>query len=382
MKCPDSIGLYIHIPFCQSKCPYCDFYSLRQDGEIQDRYLAALLEEIRTRKRAADFVYPKMPPVDTVYIGGGTPSFFGGKRIAALLEEIRRSFRLPEGAEITVEANPSSATPDFLNAAAQSGANRLSLGLQSAVDTERRALGRLSGAKRAEAAVHDARRAGFSNISLDLMCAIPGQTVQTVLQSVDFCAGLGVEHVSSYLLKIEKGTVFDKKRHTLALPDEDEQCEMYLAMADRLEKTGYRQYEISNFALPGRESRHNTRYWKCGEYWGVGASAHSFLQGKRFFFSPDIEDFLTGKPPVSDGLGGDGEEFIMLGLRLAEGIRFADFEKRFSRPFPESVLRCARETVPDRYLTVDEVGMRLTREGFLLSNTVLAALLSAYENAE
>ncbi len=376
MKTTEPIGLYIHLPFCRSKCPYCDFYSVPGREEEMDRYLSALLEEIATLRRVSPFLTGALPPVATVYLGGGTPSLFGGKRIARLLDAVAKRFSLPENPEITVEANPSSASGTFFADIHSAGANRLSLGLQSAVQQERRALGRLSGAAKAAQSLESARQAGFSRLSLDLMVGIPRQTPQTLAQSINFCLSAGVGHISAYLLQIEEGTVFYKKRASLPLPDEDAQCALYRLLCDRLRGAGFCHYEISNFAVPGQESRHNLNYWRCGGYLGLGAAAHSFLFGRRFFFPRDREAFLRGENPVDDGAGGGREEFILLALRTGEGLRFDRYRARFGEDVPPALLREARK-VPPAYLRQNAGALALTEEGFLLENEILSLLLAA-----
>lgn len=385
MKTTNGIGLYIHIPFCQSKCPYCDFHSARGTEEEMNEYLTALTGEIAEKKRLKEFFNNNgikestdLPTVNTVYIGGGTPSYFGGERIAEVIKAVKNAFNVALNAEITVEANPQSAETVFFEKIIAQGANRISLGLQSAVDSERRALGRLSGKAKAARAVKDAREVGFKNISLDLMCAIPNQTVDSLKYSIDFCAQLEVEHISSYMLKIEKNTVFGKKINDLALPDEDTQCEMYFTMTDMLEKYGYRQYEISNFAKVGFESRHNINYWKCGEYLGIGPASHSFLYGKRFFYPSNTKAFISGYPPLFDCTGGTPEEFIMLALRLTEGLKYSEYENCFGEPFPEIIKETAEKYIPKKYINISRNGISLTKEGFLISNTVIGKLLDSF----
>lgn len=375
MKTADTIGIYIHIPFCRSKCPYCDFHSALAPMALQQQYLTALLDEIRTQRRAASFLAAPLPPVASVYIGGGTPSYFGGERIAQILYAIQENYTLTDDAEVTVEVNPDSASEDFFRAIYAAGANRISLGLQSAVDSERRALGRLSGAAAAARAVEMARETGFRNLSLDLMCGIPQQTAESLQKSIDFCLSQQVEHISAYLLQIEENTPFYRRREKLSLPDEDAQCALYRQLCEQLRQNGYRHYEISNFAKLGFESRHNLNYWRCGEYLGLGAAAHSFLFGKRFYYPPDTEGFIQGNAPVFDDAGGSEEEYIMLALRTEAGLNFADFEKRFRHPIPPALLRSAKQKIPPGDILLDETHLALTEAGFLLSNQIIAALL-------
>lgn len=358
-------GLYIHIPFCNGKCPYCDFYSVMPDKETVASYVTAVCKKID----GADGVY------DTVYFGGGTPSLIGSDNIAKIMSHIKRT----TDCEATLECNPSdtgAVNSDFdFSVAAKSGINRISMGLQSANDTERKALGRRSGCDDAQRAIKRAKAAGIDNISLDLMLGIPDQTPESLQKSIEFCKNSGANHVSAYILKIEETTPFYKIKNTLTLPDEDETCDLYLYAVSELEKAGFYQYEISNFSKKGFESRHNLRYWRCEEYLGIGASAHSFVNGKRFFYERSIDDFVKGIPPIDDGFGGDEEEYIMLALRLSEGLIFENYENRFGKPISESVIEKAEELEKHGLVKVTDNNISLTVDGFLVSNAIISSLL-------
>ncbi len=377
-------SLYIHVPFCRSKCPYCDFYSLRADGGTVEAYVNALTD----RLKHPDTLLPEgglTAPgrLDTVYFGGGTPSVIGGENIARILEAVGSSFTIAGNAEITLECNPSVCSGELLRTAAAAGVNRVSIGLQSAVDPERRALGRLAGSREALAAVDNARAAGIDNFSLDLMLGIPGQTPESLDKSLDFIIGTGVPHVSDYMLQLEEGTVFYSRRDKLDLPSDDTVAGMYLHTVDRLKSAGVFQYEISNFARPGYESRHNLNYWLGGEYLGAGAAAHSFIGGKRFSFPRSVEAFINGERPEIYDDGGGADEYIMLRLRLARGLDFAEFEEKFKvqssefrESFPGIMEKC--RFYADRGLgELTDSGFRLTPRGFLVSNGIIADLLSA-----
>lgn len=365
----NNAGIYIHIPFCRSKCPYCDFYSLRLDEDSADAYTDSLLRRIPALASRYGV------SADTIYLGGGTPSALGAERIARIVGAAREF--AGNGAEITVECNPFDAAKKGLDFALlkEAGVNRISMGMQSANDGERRALGRLSGRDDVSLAVRRARDAGIENISLDLMLAVPGQTVDSLRDSVAFCADAGVCHVSAYILKIEEGTRFFERRGELALPDEDKTCELYFTACEGLEKRGFIQYEISNFAKRGCESRHNLKYWNCEEYLGIGPSAHSFIGGGRFFFPRDTESFIANCEPVNDGEGGSFEEYLMLRLRLCEGLIFSEVKERFGHGVPENIIeKCERFSRAG--LTVcDGEHIALTRRGFLVSNAVIAELM-------
>lgn len=360
------IGIYIHIPFCRSKCPYCDFYSFASGEPQKEEYAKAVCRELEKWGRLDT-------RADTLYFGGGTPTLLGAERLCRIISKAREHFSL-EGAEITVEANPSGDVSEQFYALKEGGVNRLSFGLQSAKDCELLSLGRRHTARDAEKAVNAAQKAGFDNISLDLMLGIEGQTTESLTYSIGFCKDLGASHVSAYILKIEEGTPFYDRRHALCLPDEDETSKLYLAACEELEKAGFSQYEISNFAKKGRESRHNLKYWNCEEYLGIGPSAHSFLQGRRFYTPRDFDGFLKEAQYIDDGPGGDEEEYIMLRLRLTEGVDSGDFRRRYGKDLPPRLIKKAKSL--DGLVECDEKGIRITRQGFLVSNRVITEILS------
>lgn len=358
-------GLYVHIPFCNGKCPYCDFYSVSPDSKTVKDYVDTVCRKIDS----ADGIF------DTVYFGGGTPSLVGSDNIAKIMSRINRT----DNCESTLECNPSdtgsiNSAFDF-STVSRSGINRISMGLQSADNRERTVLGRRGGREDVERAILRATAAGIDNISLDLMLGIPHQTAESLSKSIDFCKNSGTKHVSAYILKIEEGTPFYSIKSTLELPDEDETCDLYLHAVSELEKAGFYQYEISNFSHKGYESRHNLKYWRCEEYLGIGASAHSFCGGKRFYYERSIADFIGGKPPVDDGDGGDEDEFIMLALRLTEGLDFDRFANRYGKAFPENKIKTAKSLEKAGLLTVTESGISLTVKGFLVSNSVISSLI-------
>lgn len=351
-------GLYLHIPFCDGKCAYCDFYSRKPRAREIDKYLVALKAETEKWGGLCD------RPFDTVYIGGGTPSLLGD-RIIGLTEAVRRNFDIVPDAEITAEMNPTSAGKEFLTAAKAAGVNRLSVGLQSALDEELARLGRRHSADDAAETVAVARDIGFDNISLDLMIGLPQSTLKTLEQSLDFVQNLLPEHISAYILKIEDGTPLSR-RAGLEMPDDDAVAEQYLFMCERLETAGYKHYEISNFAKDGYESRHNLKYWRTEEYLGIGPSAHSFLGGKRFYYPRDLNAFLNAPCTVDDGLGGDMEEHIMLALRLSDGFDFKDY--------PE-VLPFLRKLCTVGFGTLSHTRFSLNNRGMAVSNSVITEIL-------
>lgn len=363
------VGLYLHIPFCRRRCAYCDFYSACVTDELVNGYLKGLYARLN------EWGGVMRRPVDTVYFGGGTPSLLG-ENLIPLTAAVRSSFDLSPQAEITLEINPDCGEESLLSAR-KAGINRLSVGLQSGIDSELSALGRTHTAEQGADAVYAARHLGFENISVDLMCALPGSSINTLKKSLDFVTELHPEHISVYILKIEENTLFHKKRDVLALPNDDAAAEQYLYICEYLKNRGYGHYEISNFALPGFESRHNLKYWRCEEYLGVGAAAHSFLNGKRFFYPRSIKKFLSGEPPLPDGDGGDICEYIMLALRLSEGLCFSEYRARFGNEPPKELLSTAEMLSRLGLLTLGDSGIALTERGMLLSNTVITELLES-----
>lgn len=339
-------GLYIHIPFCFSKCPYCDFYSTKYTPTAADDFAEKLGGQMQDYTGS----------FDTVYFGGGTPSILEPQVLTGILQAVRDHFAIDPAAEITVECNPSKDLTGDMEQYAAAGINRVSIGMQSAVDRERFALGRRAGSGEVARTVAAAKAAGITNISLDVMLGTPKQTPDSLEETFAFIARMQVTHISAYLLKIEPGTPFDRLQAKLALPEEDTVCQMYLQTVERLGQLGFAQYEISNFARPGYESRHNLKYWLLEPYLGLGPSAHSLWNGRRFYFDRD----WTWQ---DEGPGGDREEQILLGLRLNRGI-------------PEDWL--TRDPVPyiaGGFMRRANGRISLTPRGMLVSNTILAELL-------
>lgn len=366
-------GLYIHVPFCRGKCPYCDFYSLAPEDETADRYVSRTLELMAGYGGECD------GEISTVYFGGGTPSVIGARRLGALLDGAKRRFHIAPGAEITCELNPKGVSREFFRELRAAGFNRLSMGMQSANEEELRLLGRGHGPGDVRLAVERARAAGFKNISLDLMLALPGSTDESLQRSIDFAAALSPEHISAYILKIEPGTPFASRE--LTLPGDDDTAGQYLFAVKRLGELGYAQYEISNFSRPGYESRHNLCYWRCEEYLGLGPSAHSFYRGRRFYWERDLEGYLRGEGPVDDGPGGDMEEFAMLNLRLTRGLLKGDCIARFGEEGRElfAKIRDRAAQCPGGLVDMGRGRVGFTPEGFLVSNALLARLLEGVE---
>lgn len=408
------LGIYIHVPFCDGKCPYCDFYSLPLAGELKEPMLAGP----DTQDVRLDYInqicvhlaqWGKVlgnPKASTLYFGGGTPGLLGAAGLSRLVQAAKENFDLA-GAEITAELNPASAGAIDFDKLRWGGVNRLSIGLQSADPTELRLLGRRHTVLQAEQTVRRAQAAGFDNISLDLMLAIPGQTDESLARSVDFCARLDVQHISAYLLKIEEGTPFAACRNGLGLPDDDGQARRYLLACRLLEQAGYGQYEISNFSKPHRESRHNLNYWNMGDYLGLGPGAHSFFgqslvccaqkagmplaigaklpagRAIRFYCPPDLAAFLGSAWPAElieeeedeEISPGSPQEYAMLRLRLASGLIEEEYRRRFGTPIPEKWQKAARRYEPHGLTRCSQQGFCFTKEGFLVSNRLTAEIL-------
>lgn len=374
------LGLYIHIPFCKSKCIYCDFYSLPRAEDRMDRYVSALcrqLAEIAQRTTAHT--------VDSVYLGGGTPSYLGEKRLRHILKTVKKHYHLSRDAEITLEANPDSAGDwRALRSLRRAGMNRLSLGVQSADDGLLRTLGRPHTFAQAEEAAAAARRARIRNLSLDLIYGLPGQDLAGWKDTLERAAALEPEHLSCYGLKVEEGTPLWDMQEKMDLPDDDAQADMYLWTVERLGALGYEQYEISNFARPGRASRHNMKYWALCEYAGFGPGAHSDLGDVRYAYLRSLDTYCAGVEAGVSVLESSEHipsrerdiEYVMLGLRLTQGISRQEFENRYRLPFApiQSVLERFRAT---GHAALVGGRWRLTPEGFLVSNQIIGQALEA-----
>lgn len=351
-------GLYIHVPFCRRKCLYCDFYSLT-DLSVREDFVKAAARNIS----AADI------SADTVYFGGGTPSLLSGKQVC----EILSAADIAAGAEISAECNPDSADISLLCDLRAAGINRISVGIQSFDSRELSAIGRLHSPEQAESALKNAAAAGFENISADLMLGLPFQTEETVRENIKKLSCLNVTHVSAYMLKIEEGTpLADRPDLISKAADDDKEAELYLLAVRLLEEQGYRQYEISNFAREGYECRHNLKYWRCEEYFGTGPSAHSYMNGKRFYVPKDLKSYISSprqQEIISDDSPCTDEEKMMLALRLSEGICLSDY-----RQAAERIKKAALPMEKHGLLNIEGDRISLTPEGFLLSNEIICRL--------
>lgn len=376
------LGLYIHIPFCMSKCAYCDFYSFVPSGEeIMERYVQSLLLHMQDYKEsAAEYT------CDTVYIGGGTPTALPTDMLLRLIKGIKKNFNLTKTPEFTIEANPATVTPDMLKRFRKAGVNRISFGLQSGDNRELKTLSRRHNRADFEASYRMAREAGFNNISVDLMFGIPGQTMESLMRNLRYVTRLGVEHISLYNLKLEPGTFLFEHRGEFSFPDEDEEADMYLAAVEYLNSEGYPQYEISNFALPGRFSRHNLKYWNCYEYLGFGPGAHSYFNNNRYSYVRSIEHYIAGvENPLADVSMIDQSEeitprerlgeYVMLRMRLNAGVRLDEFKFRFGTDFEDMFGRKLVPYLKSGFAVKRENSIALTSKGMFVSNYILSDLL-------
>lgn len=359
-----SLGLYLHIPYCFSKCRYCDFYSAPGARGVPAGYTDALLRELA--RFAPDA--PLRP--DTLYFGGGTPSLLRPADAARLIEAAQPA----PGAEITLEANPETVTEETLRGFRAAGVNRISFGVQSARDSQLRTLGRPHTAQQARAAFAAARRAGFENISGDIMLALPHYTQAEFDETLELIQQGGATHISAYLLKIEPDSAFGR-RPPEGLPTPDQAADFYLYAVEQLEHHGYRQYEISNFARPGFEGRHNLIYWDCGDYLGLGPAAHSCMGGQRFYYPADTAAFLQDSAaPVMDG-GCGAEDYLILQLRLRKGLSLAQYKARYGRELSPRQRSFVENCVRHGYAQFDGETLALTPAGMIVQNTILAELL-------
>ena len=381
-----SLGIYVHIPFCRSKCEYCDFYSIpgARSRELMDRYLDAVILHIREAAQGAAGY-----EVDTVYFGGGTPSFFGAGGLAKIFAEIDRRFDVSRDAEVTLEANPDSVTLPMLTQLRRAGFNRISIGVQSDIDEQLKALGRPHNYKQAQQAVSMARRAGFNNVSVDLMFGLPNQTREQWMQTLRNVIDLKADHISCYGLKVEPGTKLYEYRACANLPDDDAQADMYFYCVETLEQFGYHQYEISNFAKDGYICRHNMKYWTGDEYLSFGPCAASDFAGKRFTIAPDIEKYMDGvlnkgailseceTVPMRERAG----EYLMLRLRTVDGVEEGEYTKSFLLPFEP--LETVFQKLAKQDLCKNVSGRwRLTPKGFMLSNSIIVLLLEQQQKSK
>ena len=380
------LGIYVHVPFCRSKCQYCDFYSVTaKETRVLDGYLDAICRHIKEAGALAPGYL-----VDTVYFGGGTPSLFGADGLAQILSVIRKSFDVAGSAEITFEANPDSVSDKLLKRLRSEGFNRVSLGIQCDDDEILKKLGRPHTYEQAVKAVQRIRKAGFKNLSVDLMYGLPGQSLEDWEYTLGNVLSLEPEHISCYGLKVEEGTPLYDYQQFCNLADDDMQADMYLSAVEILRSRGYRQYEISNFCRKGNVSRHNLKYWTGGEYLGFGPDASSDFAGRRFRIVRSLRSYVEGireggqvledvQPIPNRERAG---EYLMMRLRTVSGIDPAEYERNYLLPF--APLEASLEVFKERGWAQKTYDGRwhLTPEGFLVSNTVISDLLLVQEKTQ
>ena len=371
--------LYLHMPFCVRKCAYCDFLSFPSGAKTQRMYAKRLMEDIGVMgKRYGEI------PVETIFIGGGTPSVPDSGLIVEIMEHVRHAFHVADGAEISMEANPGTVTREKLTDYRKAGINRLSFGLQSANDRELKLLGRIHTWAEFLESFTLARECGFANLNIDLMSALPGQTCESWKETLSRVTDLDPEHISAYSLIIEEGTPFGERYGSeegrKLLPDEDSEREMYHETKQFLKDCGYERYEISNYAKPGRECRHNIGYWTGVPYLGLGLGASSYLDGCRFTVNPDMKQYLEEKP----GMFADiekltkkdmEEEFFYVGLRMTAGVSLSEFERRFGISAKEVYPGLMETFVKEKAARFEGDRFVLTDYGLDVSNYIMAQFL-------
>ena len=375
------LGLYIHIPFCIKKCKYCDFNSFKLNIDEKKKYISALEQEMKLYKDEA-----KDKEIDSIFIGGGTPTVLNGDEIKTLFKKINENFKIKEDAEITMECNPGTIDEKKLLAMKESGVNRLSIGLQAVQNHHLKYIGRIHTYEEFEKNYIEAKNIGFNNINIDLMYALPNQTVEDWKETLEKIVKLNPEHISAYSLILEENTeLFDMfNRKEFRLLDEDTDIEMYEYTINYLKLHGYNQYEISNYAKTGYECNHNILYWKCENYIGIGTSSAGYLNNIRYNNICEIDKYeeavLNNKKPIEfeefTSEKDEIEEKIFLGLRMNEGIKFIDFEEKYNLNFEDKYKEQIEKLTKMNLIEVDNQGMRLTQKGREISNSVFVEFMS------
>lgn len=386
MRNKKNVGIYVHIPFCKQKCKYCDFKSyVGKENKIKD-YIKWLMYEIKGIGEGNRLDYENnlddLAVIDTIYIGGGTPSFIESKYIKDIMDTIKKNYTLAENVEVTIEVNPGTVTEEKLLDYKNAGINRLSIGLQSCKKELLEELGRIHNYEEFENTYKLARKIGFKNVNVDLMIGLPNQTIKDIEESLNKLIKLNPEHISVYSLIVEEETPLFKEiqNETLKLPSDEIEREMYWYVKNELENSGYIHYEISNFAKPGFESKHNMNCWKQQEYIGVGAAAHSYTNGVRFSNVDTIEEYISN---YENGKEEDNlifhekqnkksmmKEYMMLGLRKIEGIKIQDFKSKFAENSIFIYRKELEKLVKEELIEIDGDVVKLTKKGLDLANLV------------
>ena len=372
----EELGIYIHIPFCKQKCFYCDFCSFANKNEMQGKYVETVINEIK------NITHKEKYTVTTIYLGGGTPSILNPDYIKNILQEIKSSFEILDDAEITIEINPGTVNEEKLKKYKEYGINRLSIGLQSANDKILKKIGRIHDYKQFEETFFYARKCGFKNINVDLMIGLPTQAVEDVKQTLEKIIQKNPEHMSVYSLIIEEGTIIEKliNENKLQLPDEETERIMYWTVVNELKENGYNQYEISNFSKKTYESKHNTNCWKQKQYIGLGTSAHSYLNKKRYSNTNNIEEYIKNiqENNISKNITIHEEqteestmnEYMLLGLRMIKGININEFKQKFKIDPTIKYKEILEKLQKENLIQITKTSIKLTKQGIDFGNIV------------
>ena len=372
----EELGIYIHIPFCKQKCFYCDFCSFANKNEMQEKYVEAVINEIK------NITHKEKYTVTTIYFGGGTPSILNPEYIKNILQEIESSFEILDDAEITIEINPGTVNEEKLKKYKEYGINRLSIGLQSTNDKILKKIGRIHDYKQFEETFFYARKCGFKNINIDLMIGLPTQAVEDVKQTLEKIIQKNPEHISVYSLIIEEGTIIEKmiNENKLQLPDEETERIMYWTVVNELKENGYNQYEISNFSKKTYESKHNTNCWKQKQYIGLGTSAHSYLNKKRYSNTNNIEEYIKNiqENNISKNITIHEEqteestmnEYMLLGLRMIQGININEFKQKFKTDPTIKYKKILEKLQKENLIQITKTSIKLTKQGIDFGNIV------------
>lgn len=372
----EELGIYIHIPFCKQKCFYCDFCSFANKNEMQGKYVETVINEIK------NITHKEKYTVTTIYLGGGTPSILNPDYIKNILQEIKSSFEILDDAEITIEINPGTVNEEKLKKYKEYGINRLSIGLQSANDKILKNIGRIHDYKQFEETFFFARKCGFKNINVDLMIGLPTQAIEDVKQTLEKIIQKNPEHMSVYSLIIEEGTIIEKliNENKLQLPDEETERIMYWTVVNELKENGYNQYEISNFSKKTYESKHNTNCWKQKQYIGLGTSAHSYLNKKRYSNTNNIEEYIKNiqESNISKNITIHEEqteestmnEYMLLGLRMIQGININEFKQKFKTDPTIKYKEILEKLQKENLIQITKTSIKLTKQGIDFGNIV------------
>ena len=372
----EELGIYIHIPFCKQKCFYCDFCSFANKNEMQEKYVETVINEIK------NITHKEKYTVTTIYLGGGTPSILNPEYIKNILQEIKSSFKILDDAEITIEINPGTVNEEKLKRYKEYGINRLSIGLQSANDKILKNIGRIHDYKQFEETFFFARKCGFKNINVDLMIGLPTQAIEDVKQTLEKIIQKNPEHISVYSLIIEEGTIIEKliNENKLQLPDEETERIMYWTVVNELKENGYNQYEISNFSKKTYESKHNTNCWKQKQYIGLGTSAHSYLNKKRYSNTNNIEEYIKNiqENNISKNITIHEEqteestmnEYMLLGLRMIQGININEFKQKFKTDPTIKYKKILEKLQKENLIQITKASIKLTKQGIDFGNIV------------